>query len=340
MDELYVAKSLFTNLLDHAKEAGCKEVDVYAQIGVDTSRDTMDTGSSDVVPLLHFALLYEYLERKTGDLEMGLHVGERYNMAALGVVGQLIQVSRTVGEGLTMACQHFNLVSNALQISAEVLGAQCIVCIEADKVFKEHFPAACKHMVHASLVFAFRELHFLVRSKQVPLQVHSVFNTNQGREYERIFGIEAHLESNKNALVFDKTVLDLPIIYADYELLLILEKVACERLARLQAQKPSLSSHIQSVIYKLLDPALPQFHEVAAHMNTSTRSLQRKLRDEGTSYSELSEAVKKDLAITYLKKNLSIKEVSYLMGYTEPSSFVTAFKRWFGKTPMGLRALL
>mgnify|MGYP000583496743 CR=1 FL=1 len=339
MDNLYVAKSLLANLLDVARDTGVEE-EALGLVGSEGNGDAGNTGSADIVPLLHFAQLYEYLEHKTGDLEIGLHVGERYNMAALGVVGQLIQVSRTVGEGLNMACEHFNLVSNALQISAVIEGDKCLVEIETDSVFKERYPAACKHMVHASMVFALRELQFMVHAKDSPLQVSSTFTSQQSNEFQRIFGVTVHLGAYKNALVFNKTVLDKEVIYADYELLLLLEKVACERLAHLQEKEPSLSSYIQSVIYKLLDPALPQFHEVAAHMSTSTRSLQRKLQQEGTSYSELAETVKKDLAMTYLKKNLSIKEVSYLMGYTEPSSFVTAFKRWFGKTPKRVKSLL
>ena len=77
---------------------------------------------------------------------------------------------------------------------------------------------------------------------------------------------------------------------------------------------------------------------MAANLNLSPRSLQRKLGQEGTSYSAITEEIKKDLAISYLEKDLSIKEVSYLMGYSEPSTFVTAFKKWFGKTPLGFRA--
>ena len=44
--------------------------------------------------------------------------------------------------------------------------------------------------------------------------------------------------------------------------------------------------------------------------------------------------------MSYLKKDMSIKEVSYLMGYAEPSAFVNAFKKWFGRTPLSFRALL
>ncbi|HET8735254.1 MAG TPA: AraC family transcriptional regulator [Pricia sp.] len=73
---------------------------------------------------------------------------------------------------------------------------------------------------------------------------------------------------------------------------------------------------------------------VAANFNLSSRNLQRKLKEEGSSFKEIVDEVRKELAMHYLKdKNNQIKDVAYSLGYNESSAFVRAFKRWTGTTP-------
>lgn len=77
--------------------------------------------------------------------------------------------------------------------------------------------------------------------------------------------------------------------------------------------------------------------DVAANFNVSTRSLQRKLKEENVTFQELADAVRKALAVEYVKKgDHPIKEISHMLGYNELSAFSRAFKRWTGKTPSHL----
>lgn len=67
------------------------------------------------------------------------------------------------------------------------------------------------------------------------------------------------------------------------------------------------------------------------------RSLQRRLKDENTSFNAVREQVRRDLTQRYLADNLSISEISFLLGFSEPSAFFRAFKRWTGMTPIEAR---
>ena len=79
--------------------------------------------------------------------------------------------------------------------------------------------------------------------------------------------------------------------------------------------------------------------EVARRLHMSERSLQRHLRDEGVRFEALVEGLRRDLAMSYLSdRKMAIAEVAYLLGYSEPSAFHRAFKRWTGTTPGELRA--
>jgi len=76
----------------------------------------------------------------------------------------------------------------------------------------------------------------------------------------------------------------------------------------------------------------------AIALNVSTRTLQRRLREAGQSFGQLTEAVRQELALNYiLDPSISLGEISYLLGFSEPSSFSRAFRRWTGKTPRQMR---
>jgi AraC-like DNA-binding protein len=73
---------------------------------------------------------------------------------------------------------------------------------------------------------------------------------------------------------------------------------------------------------------------VARRLGMSSRSLQRRLADEGTRYNDVLAEVRAEFAKRYLaRKAISASEVAYLIGFTEPQSFFKAFKRWTGMTP-------
>lgn len=77
---------------------------------------------------------------------------------------------------------------------------------------------------------------------------------------------------------------------------------------------------------------------VAGNFNMSVRTLQRKLKEEGISYLVIVEEVRKTLAIHYIENSSSsVKEIAAIIGYSEPSAFVRAFKKWTGITPSAYR---
>jgi len=77
---------------------------------------------------------------------------------------------------------------------------------------------------------------------------------------------------------------------------------------------------------------------VAKQLGLTVRSLQRRLKDAGTSFQAAREDVRRTLAQRYLDDGLAIAEISFLLGFSEPSAFFRAFKRWTGLTPLERRA--
>ena len=93
-------------------------------------------------------------------------------------------------------------------------------------------------------------------------------------------------------------------------------------------------SQIRAIIIEWLPSGTPTQEKIASDVHLSPRSLQRKLSELGTSYKVLLDDIRKDLAQHYLRESdRSIGEVTYLLGFSEPSNFARSFKRWTGVTP-------
>jgi AraC-like DNA-binding protein len=92
---------------------------------------------------------------------------------------------------------------------------------------------------------------------------------------------------------------------------------------------------------RMLHGEVPNIEAVARKLAMSPRNLQLKLREEGTSYRETLDRVRMDMALGHLKnRHVTVAEVAYLLGFSEPSVFHRSFKRWTGTTPRDFRQSL
>jgi AraC-like DNA-binding protein len=83
---------------------------------------------------------------------------------------------------------------------------------------------------------------------------------------------------------------------------------------------------------------LASIEQVARELGMSVRTLQRRLRLEGVSFEEIGDDIRTTLAKSYLRDSgMSISEVSYLLGFSEPSAFSRAFRNWTGTSPQDFR---
>ncbi|MCG8605094.1 helix-turn-helix transcriptional regulator, partial [bacterium] len=137
-----------------------------------------------------------------------------------------------------------------------------------------------------------------------------------------------------NRIGFPKDLGSVQISTRDQGLLAVLEKYASE-IKQSYSNDQHYVSRTQKLILEMMDPQPPTLEAVAQSLNLSARSLQRKLKQEkGCSYTDLVEDARKKLCAKYLEDpKRTVDEVGYLTGYADTTSFIRAFKRWYGKTP-------
>lgn len=107
-----------------------------------------------------------------------------------------------------------------------------------------------------------------------------------------------------------------------------------EALLRALPNKSEFDIALRKTIIKCLHNGTPSLDTISDTLNISSRTLHRRLKDRGFNFGELLQRTRQELAIQYLReKQLSIIEISFLLGYSEQSAFSRAFKQWTGKTP-------
>ncbi|RLQ22836.1 helix-turn-helix domain-containing protein [Seongchinamella sediminis] len=113
---------------------------------------------------------------------------------------------------------------------------------------------------------------------------------------------------------------------------------AIYQLILIERRPASTSATIKSLISIDLSQGLPSFTEMAAQLHMSESSLRRRLQSESTSYQQLKDEVRCQVAIDkLLNEDARIADLSDFLGFTEPSSFVRSFKNWTGETPRSYR---
>jgi AraC-like DNA-binding protein len=155
--------------------------------------------------------------------------------------------------------------------------------------------------------------------------------------FAALLGSRMRFGAERNHLTFVLSDILEPLATGNAELARVNDEQAETYLASFVAV--SAARQVVSHIVEHLPDGPPNQKQIASAMNVSNRTLQRKLRDEGTSFIDLLQDARLNLAKKYLSQpQRSIVEIAYLLGFSEPSTFSRAFKRWTGSAPAEFRA--
>jgi len=272
----------------------------------------------------------------SGDELFGLHLGESMQLAALGVVGELVQNSRTIGEAIGHAAAVAKWVTDLFDMTVSHSESAFALEFVANPALAIAYPYVFRHTMDLFMVFAIHELDGLVLKKVKPRVVRLPMTEHYRTEYQRVFRCENLIESERYMLEFEGSYWHEPILTANYELQrLLLQKIQAMSQTATGADGQNLTGKIRHHLLANAYLGLVSLEEMAANFNTSPRSLQRKLQEEGVTYQQLADTTRKSLALHYLDSGkYPVKEISYMLGYNELSAFSRAFKRWTGTSPV------
>ncbi len=282
--------------------------------------------------------IVEEIVFQTKDKYFGLHSGEQMNLAAAGLIAQITQTSRTVKEAMTYCCEFAMLGCRAIPQELVEENNMFKLAFVADSDWVRESPLATRQTIEGMLAFTIREFNALTMGKSYPAKIHFDFDQPDNlNEYLRVFKCPMHFNQPETAFYFKQEHINQSIITADYNLLRILVDHAHQKLATLKTDEV-FHQKVKQCALQLMNPQFPTIEQVAANLNTSVRSLQRKLAEENQTYKGIVDTLRKEFAVSYLKNpELQINDVAFLLNYSDASAFIRNFKKWMNCTPAQYR---
>ena len=157
--------------------------------------------------------------------------------------------------------------------------------------------------------------------------------------YEAHFRCPVKFKSNQNALIFSSPDMELPFVTYNADLLAAVAPQLEAELKEQLAQK-TFSEQAKGILKRLLAGERPGIDDLARELHLSTRTLQRRLTEQGITFQRLLEEARRELAHRYLlHSSRGLNETAYLLGYEDANSFFRAFHHWEGTSPAQWRIL-
>lgn len=276
-----------------------------------------------------FCVAWAELVRATNKPAIALDIAAAMPTGAFGIVEYVCRSAPTLGEALRQWVRYLNLLDDAVTVGLEIDEDRAYLQVQRES----EAPAPASH----ELCFALVALRLRALAT-APFRISAVEFVHAGdpATYRAWFEAPVTFGAPITQLVMPRAALAISLASADPKLLEILTRAADELQAR-PPESPTLTAQVTRVLHDALRADEGHVEHVARRLGLTTRSLQRRLKDEHTSFNAVREQVRHELSRKYLAERLSIAEISFLLGFSEPSAFFRAFKRWTGLTPVEAR---
>lgn len=314
-------------LVGLSSDYGVSPVEILSGTGVDPA--ALEDPDEEINGSQELSVIQNVVDRLGGVPALGLEAGHRYHLTTFGILGYAILSSATGRDALDLLLRFRQLMYTFSWVTvAERDGA-------VDIVFDDSaVPSGLRRFLFERDVAATQ--HGLELIYGAPIRARAVearFPTpGWAAEYERTLGTAVRFDADRNSLCYAKEQLEQPSLQADLQMAKF-TTAQCEALLAKRRTRKGTTGQVHRILVREPNVA-PNMERVARQLGMTSRSLRRRLAEEGTSFRALSSAVRESLAEGLLfNEGLSVKGTSYHLGFSDTRGFVAAFKRWKGVTP-------
>lgn len=295
-----------------------------------------------LVPLDRLIELRRSVELRSRDPAFALHAGESLPIGELGLVDYVCLSSPTLAEAMSNLARYFPLVAQtAIQLGFHPGATQG--CIEARLRVPADSQTRWLERQSAEFTFAVIVNRCCKATGRLVVPERVTFRHRRpayAQEHRRIFEAPIEYSSPSNSMWLAERTLSLEPTSRDARLYDLLRGYAEAALARVP-MKTSMADRVLRALAEEIQPATKTLESVARKLHVSARTLHRQLAEEATSFSRLKDAHLLERAEGHLRdRSMTLGEISYLLGFSEPSAFHRAFKRWLGVSPQRYRERL
>jgi AraC-like DNA-binding protein len=269
------------------------------------------------------------------DPALALHYGAQIDLSEFSVLGLLFNAAESVVEGFSQVNRYGSLV-----MDVDVPGSDRARFVRrAGKLWAVDMridPNAFPELTEATFA------RFIAMTRRSPhghgvLQVHVTHPAPaHAAEYDRVFHAPTTFGAGWNAMQVDEAWLGRSAGRGTTYVFGIFHDHAEALLKQLEETKTT-SGQVRNLLLPVLHRGRVTIKDIAARMGVSRQTLYRRLRTEETTFEQVLDSVRRELALDYLAaRKVSVNETAYLLGFGSPGAFSRAFKRWTGTTPRAL----
>ena len=308
--------------------AGCDGAALLAEAGFELKE--LD-GPDARCPLTKTALLWRLALAATGDPAFGLKLTKHFKHTMFHSLGYGLSASSTLKEAFERVQRFSHVVTDAVDYQFFRRGPEYHLIFEpATEVPIESIDALVGMYLQLCRSLIGREFSPLSIELRRPRPAVV-------EDFERLWRAPLYFGAEQNRLIFDRDSIERQLDTGNPELARLSDAISTQYLARIE--RHNIEARVREVVTQRLPGSEPTQEEVADILNMSSRTLQRKLGDSGTTFKKIVDETRQALALAHLSMpQLSINEVTHLLGFSCSSSFTRAFKRWTGLSPSEWRA--
>jgi AraC-like DNA-binding protein len=283
--------------------------------------------------------LIKLLELAAGELQdewLGFHLARSFDLREIGLVYYVIASSDRLADALRNAERYSQINNEGVRLRFSMQGQTATIALDYVNVDRR----ADRHHTEFWLVTLVRICRQVTNSRLAPSRLKTKhFRNEMLPEFRAFFGVDIEFGANADEICFPRPIALLSVVGRDEHLNELLRRYAEEALARKPRERLTARSKVEDILPKLLPHGRAMAPEVARRLGLSSRTLSRKLAEEGISFAEILDQLRAALAKRYLHdETLPVSEIAWLLGYREVSSLTHAFRRWTDMTPRQFRS--
>ncbi|GAB3107588.1 AraC family transcriptional regulator [Aestuariicella hydrocarbonica] len=281
------------------------------------------------------AKLYGDISRAMNDEFMGF-TEHPCKHGTFALMADWVSTAETLEELLQKGIRFYNQITDELQMSLEYEGDHVYLTtvFRRPELDFEHFYIEYWHVIWH------RFASWYIGKPIKLLGTYINYTPLDANEFRVLYRCPTYLKSKVNRLVFHRHYLNQPLVKSQRELQVFLRRAPIDLLT-IPGEDTSLTARINQMLQPRPNTILklPKSQEIAEQLDISEQTLRRKLNAEGTSYQQIKDNLRSDLANKLLaNRSLNIAEVARLLDFSEPRAFTRAFKQWSGQTPRAFRS--
>lgn len=345
-----VSVKLFLRILDYMDTIGFNQATLAADAGLDL--DAMrSVDPENKLLAIHYSTLYQLAVAQMQEMKKPLPWGAGIGSEAFKMMCYCIISCDTLGQALARAQRYdrllFPLIGYRVKLSQSDTTARLSYEINTHTHDDAFSPQQWDWSIYYDAIVKSSGLRVWyafvgwlcgreIKLDKVSIAASYVTDSYQQR-LEKLFDCPIEYDAEDNVLEFPVEMLGFRIVHNGESLEQFLHNIPYWLITTDHASA-STSSAIKSLLGKNFSLGVPSFERMAENLHMSTSSLRRKLVKENTSYQQLKDECRCDVAIKYLcQHDMKIQDISEQVGFTETSSFVRSFRSWTGMTPKCFR---